>query len=291
MTNEFVTTGFQPLDACLGGLRCGEITSIVGSIDCFRTTFAIMCALHASNSNIPVLYFSTELSKEQLERRIFKIRAEKNIKDSFLIDDLFNFSFESVKEKINELQEKQEDRTATPLVIIDYLDMLIKPDIFPGSFSNRSIMLIDNLKELVQNLNVTVISINQTPRCFAWWTTTHHAAYRAIEWYRFFENSPDNILLFERWNYGGRLRAFKHAALENPNQYGINDLSCVEECRIHVTKSTSGKLKTFSWFIDPETLEYYFEEDNEKRVQHFRQEEDKLIFSNVRGKSLNKGNT
>lgn len=72
-----IATGIGRLDAMLGGLRPGEVTILAGRPSMGKTALGVTIAWNIAKAGIPVMFFSLEMSTEQLYMRV--ISAETGI--------------------------------------------------------------------------------------------------------------------------------------------------------------------------------------------------------------------
>ena len=66
---RFVKTGFQSLDTALGGGIANGLTILGAKPGSGKTSLVHQIAEHISSAEIPVLYFSLEMSREQINKK------------------------------------------------------------------------------------------------------------------------------------------------------------------------------------------------------------------------------
>ena len=218
MRNEETTilTGFKELDELTGGFRKSELVVLGGCHSMGKTAFAVNIAKNiALEQKIPVLMFSPDLSKEEIENRI--ICAETGVE----IDTLKNLQINNdEKQRIDECREKlnnspllisteclitniikkaQDEKAANPnlgLIIVDYLSFIEETEncVYIGK-------TIKKLKFLALELKIPIFVTNYVfsrrvkerenkrpyVKDFAWWKNIHILA--------------DTILLLHRDEY------------------------------------------------------------------------------------------
>ena len=81
-SNKGTSSGYDLLDKEIGGWQNGDLIIIGSRPAVGKTAFAINIALNAAaGMNIPVLFFTLEMSSESLVKRMIIREAEINIKD------------------------------------------------------------------------------------------------------------------------------------------------------------------------------------------------------------------
>ena len=149
---KIIKTGFREYDYLTKGIHSGELILIGGRAGMGKTTVALSLARNiVLKENIPVAYFSLELSKSQLINRINS--HPKKVTENFIVDDTPAITVEVVCEKCLKLKEEEK----IGLIIIDYFQLL------EGAIRDCSEILM-KLKELAQKLNVPVIVTSQLSR-------------------------------------------------------------------------------------------------------------------------------
>ena len=141
-----IASGFYDLDSFTQGFQKSELVILAGRPSMGKTALSLNIALNVlKDSNLPVLFFSLEMSKEQLTYRL--LTSESNIASmklktgnlyeedwlklntiiknlSFLplfIDDTPNISIQDIKTKIKKILFEQNQ---IGLIIIDYLQLM-----------------------------------------------------------------------------------------------------------------------------------------------------------------------
>lgn len=188
-----LTTGFNILDKATTGLHPGDLVIVAGRPGTGKTSFGLSIALNNIICNKKVLFFSIEMSKEQIVQRILcmhacvnlhKLRGGSLVKSdliklgqtndtlmmkNFIICDKAGISINEIKNNINLYL----NNNTIDLVVIDYLQ-LIKCS---GKFENRQVevsSISKELKELSKNINCPVIALSQLSRAVEARGNTNH---------------------------------------------------------------------------------------------------------------------
>ena len=183
-------TGLNDFDKKIGGLHKSDLIIIAGRPSMGKTAFATniasnICNKKINNKKTNVLFFSLEMSSEQLATRILSeisqissegirtgnlsktdfekiIKASEKLKElSLFIDDSPALTISSIRTRSRRLKRKHE----LDLIIIDYLQLI----------SGESKNLNDNrvkeisditrgLKAIAKELNIPVIALSQLSR-------------------------------------------------------------------------------------------------------------------------------
>ncbi|RMG91505.1 MAG: replicative DNA helicase [Candidatus Dadabacteria bacterium] len=179
-----VPTGFHDLDQLTAGLQPSDLIIVAGRPGMGKTSFVLNIAHYASvHENLPVGFFSLEMSREQLalrllcaEARIDSHRLRRGmLKDSdfpklaraagvlaeapFFIDDTPGISTLELRAKARRLKAE----AGLELVIVDYLQLMRAR----GSYDVREQEISEisrSLKALAKELHVPVIALSQLNR-------------------------------------------------------------------------------------------------------------------------------
>ena len=182
-------TGLNDFDKKIGGLHRSDLIIVAGRPSMGKTAFATNIASNICNNKkskkTNVLFFSLEMSSEQLATRILSeiskissegirtgnlsknefeklIKSSENLKDlSLFIDDSPALTISSIRTRSRRLKRKQ----GLDLIIIDYLQLL----------SGESKNLNDNrvkeisditrgLKAVAKELNIPIVALSQLSR-------------------------------------------------------------------------------------------------------------------------------
>lgn len=182
-----LSTGFKDLDKLTAGLQPSDLILVAARPSMGKTAFTLNIAAHvALNEKQPVVFFSLEMSKEQLMSRMIcsegvidssrlkvgdlsdddwdKLIAacDKFTKAPLYIDDTPGITAMEMRAKARRLQKEK----GLSLVIVDYLQ-LMDGGKSSRSSENRQQEISDisrSLKLLARELNVPVIALSQLSR-------------------------------------------------------------------------------------------------------------------------------
>ncbi len=160
-------TGFDDLDNILSGLQPGSYNLIGARPSMGKTALALNIAMNvAIEEKKKVIFFSLEMSKEQVEKRLFVMNAEKNntlLYDNLIIDDTPGISICELRKKCHEYSLKK----GLDLIIIDYLQLMSGETDNQKKYQGRVRELADismGINEIAKELQVPVIVLTQLPR-------------------------------------------------------------------------------------------------------------------------------
>lgn len=181
-----VPTGFTDLDRLTSGWQPSDLIIIAARPGMGKTAFTLSMARNiAVGSNIPVAFFSLEMSSVQLITRLIssetglsseKLRTGKlepheweqlnvKVKDleraPIFIDDTPSLSIFDLRAKCRRLASQH----GIQLIMIDYLQLMTAQTSAKGGNREQEISTISrNLKALAKELNVPVIALSQLSR-------------------------------------------------------------------------------------------------------------------------------
>ena len=181
-----LTSGFYELDSLTQGFQKSDLIILAGRPGMGKTALSLNMAITAiRQSKLPVLFFSLEMSKEQIIYRLLSMETNinqirlKNGKLSqpdwikltkvikilsklpFFIDDTVNLSINDIRSKIKTILFEQKK---IGLVIIDYLQLM---QISKTKLDNRAQELSQItrlLKTLAREFNIPIIALSQLSR-------------------------------------------------------------------------------------------------------------------------------
>uniref|UniRef100_A0A7C3Z147 Replicative DNA helicase n=1 Tax=Desulfobacca acetoxidans TaxID=60893 RepID=A0A7C3Z147_9BACT len=179
-----VPSGFRDLDTLTAGFQPGDLIIIAARPSMGKTALALNIAFNAAyQEQVPVAFFSLEMSKEQLVRRLLSTVGEidaAHLRRAFLTDaewqklqDAASFLMDcpiyiddspaatvlEVRSKARRL--RAEDKLG--LIIVDYLQ-LMKGGPDANSREQEISEISRSLKALAKELNVPVIALSQLSR-------------------------------------------------------------------------------------------------------------------------------
>jgi len=181
-----LTSGFYELDSFTQGFQKSDLIIIAGRPSMGKTALALNIGLNILKSlTLPVLFFSLEMSKEQLIYRI--INTETNISSMRLktgnlykedwvklnatiqnlsslplfLDDAANPSIHDIKMKIKKIIFEQ---NKIGLIIIDYLQLLQNIKSKTENRSQELAQITRSLKSIAREFQVPIIALSQLSR-------------------------------------------------------------------------------------------------------------------------------
>lgn len=181
-----ISSGFFDLDSFTQGFQKSDLIVIAGRPSMGKTALVLNMSLNIIKTlNLPVLFFSLEMSKEQLVYRI--LMDETNISSSRLktgnlyqedwlnlnntiqklstlplfIDDSPNPSIQDIKYKIKKIIFEQ---TNIGLVVIDYLQLMQNSNLSNTNRTQELSQITRSLKNLAREFQVPIIALSQLSR-------------------------------------------------------------------------------------------------------------------------------
>ena len=181
-----IPSGFDKLDKLTSGWQPSDLVIVAARPGMGKTAFTLTMARNvAVNSNIPVAFFSLEMSSVQLITRLIssetglsseKLRTGKlekheweqlNVKVKTLekaplfIDDTPSLSIFDLRAKARRLASQY----GIKMIMIDYLQLMTAGGSQKGGNREQEISMISrNLKALAKELNIPVIALSQLSR-------------------------------------------------------------------------------------------------------------------------------
>ncbi len=184
-----VDTGFIGLNRFLGGFNNSDLIVIAGRPSMGKTALATNIGFKASkskhNNNEPVLFFSLEMSSDQLAQRIV---AEQSGIDSHKLrkGEIEESEFSNIVQTQNEIQEAPFFIDDTPalsvsqiasrarrlkrteglkLIIVDYIQLIHSKNTKGPEFRVQEVSAITRqLKTVAKELNVPIVALSQLSR-------------------------------------------------------------------------------------------------------------------------------
>lgn len=181
-----LASGFYDLDSLTQGFQKSDLIIIAGRPSMGKTALALNIALNIiKNSKLPVLFFSLEMSKEQIMYRLLSIetninqsrlRSGKLYQDDWIkvtkiikimsklpifIDDTSNLSIQDIRSKIKTIIFEQ---SQIGLIIIDYLQLMQNSEFKTENRVQELSQITRTLKNLAREFNVPIIALSQLSR-------------------------------------------------------------------------------------------------------------------------------
>lgn len=183
-----IPSGFPSLDRITDGWQQSNLIVIASRPSVGKTTFALTIARNAAvDFNIPVAFFSVEMSSSQLASRLIiqesgpakedewesrdinttqwqqlEGRLQKLSKAPLYIDDTPGLSVKDFREKANKLVKDKNIR----LIVVDYLQLMTAPEEFFDQREQEEAYVASALKSTAKELEVPIIVLSQLSRTF-----------------------------------------------------------------------------------------------------------------------------
>lgn len=179
-------SGFSNLDDLTQGFQKSDLIIIAGRPSMGKTALGLNIALNCIKlSKLPILFFSLEMSKEQIFYRLLstetgidqmKLRSGKLTQTNwiklnkimrilaklpFFIDDTSNLSVQEIRSKIKTVILEQ---SQIGLVIIDYLQLMQSLDFKEGNRVQELSHITRSLKTLAKEFNIPILALSQLSR-------------------------------------------------------------------------------------------------------------------------------
>lgn len=181
-----ISSGFYDLDSFTQGFQKSDLIVIAGRPSMGKTALSLnICLNIIKNLNLPVLFFSLEMSKEQLTYRL--LTHETTIDSARLktgnlyqndwfqlnniiqnlstlplfIDDTPNLSIQDIKLKIKKIVFEQ---TQLGLIVIDYLQLMQSSNFSLLNRTQELSQITRSLKNLAREFKVPVLALSQLSR-------------------------------------------------------------------------------------------------------------------------------
>jgi|GEM_PF-2431713 len=182
-TGNIYLRGFPKISEMTAGFRAGNLTGIAGSYKSGKTTLALNFACDLAEQNIPVLFFSLEVTSVELENKILSLRTGEQYskfrnpalltddahgKIKSLIDSGDKYPLYYMTGRMDELRIGQKIRElkaryGIKAVFIDYLGYIESSVKFDSHYQTVE-YLTANLKQMAIATETTVFLIAQLNR-------------------------------------------------------------------------------------------------------------------------------
>jgi replicative DNA helicase len=179
-------SGFYDLDLLTQGFQKSELIIIAGRPSMGKTALGLNITLNIiKTSKLPVLFFSLEMSKEQIMYRLLGMEANINqmrlrngklsqndwiklnkvikiiSKLPFFTDDTPGLSIQDIRSKIKTLIF---ERTQIGLIIIDYLQLMQNSNSKPENRVEEISQITRSLKNIAREFDIPIIALSQLSR-------------------------------------------------------------------------------------------------------------------------------
>jgi replicative DNA helicase len=181
-----LSSGFYDLDSLTQGFQKSDLIIIAGRPSMGKTAFGLNIASNIiKNLKLPVLFFSLEMSKEQIMYRVLametninqmKLKSGRLSQDDwiklnkmikifsklpFFIDDTFNLSIQDIRSKIKTIIFEQNE---IGLIIIDYIQLMQNSKLKTENRVQEISQITRSLKTLAREFNIPIIALSQLSR-------------------------------------------------------------------------------------------------------------------------------
>ena len=181
-----IASGFYDLDSLTQGFQKSDLIIIAGRPSMGKTALGLNIASNIiKNLKLPVLFFSLEMSKEQIMYRLLametnlnqmKLKTGKLSKNDWLklnkiikilakfplfIDDTFDLSIQDIRSKIKTIIFEQNQ---IGLIIIDYIQLMQNSKLKSANRVQELSQITRSLKTIAREFNVPIIGLSQLSR-------------------------------------------------------------------------------------------------------------------------------
>jgi replicative DNA helicase len=181
-----LSSGFYELDSLTQGFQKSDLIILAGRPSMGKTALSLNIASNIiKNSKLPVLFFSLEMSKEQIMYRLLAMETNINqmrlksgklsqndwlklnkmikilAKFPLFIDDTFDLSIQDIRTKIKTIIFEQHQ---IGIVIIDYIQLMQNPKLRIENRVQELSQITRSLKTLAREFNIPIIGLSQLSR-------------------------------------------------------------------------------------------------------------------------------
>lgn len=181
-----LSSGFYALDSLTQGFQKSDLIIIAGRPSIGKTAFCLSLGINVIKySKTPILFFSLEMSKEQIMYRLLGMETNINqmrlrsgnlyrtdwvklskvikilSKLPFFIDDTPNLSTQDIRSKIKTVLFEQNE---IGLVMIDYLQLMQNSKFKNENRAYELSQITRSLKNIAREFNVPIIALSQLSR-------------------------------------------------------------------------------------------------------------------------------
>lgn len=181
-----LSSGFYDLDSFTQGFQKSDLIIIAGRPSMGKTALGLNIVSNViKNSKLPVVFFSLEMSKEQIMYRLLsmetsinpiKLRSGKLVQSDWIklnkimkilsklplfIDDSFNLSIQDIRSKLKTIMFEQNE---IGLIIIDYLQLMQNSKSKVENRVQELSQITRSLKNIAREFNIPVIALSQLSR-------------------------------------------------------------------------------------------------------------------------------
>ena len=213
-----IPTGFSYLDKVLGGGFHRSDFIVIGARPAMgKTSFALNLARNIAMKNRKVLFFSLEMSKEQLAQRIISTEARiisnklrtGDISDSdweklgLALQNLVNCELyfdDQANINVNEMKARALRMKDVDCIVIDYLQLMSGTKRSENRVNEVS-EITRGLKMMAKDLNIPVVTCSQLSRGVAKNSTDHRPQMTDLRESGTIEQDADIVMMLHREDY------------------------------------------------------------------------------------------
>lgn len=181
-----LASGFYDLDSLTQGFQKSDLIIIAGRPSMGKTALGLNIAANIiKNSKLPVLFFSLEMSKQQIMYRLLAMETNINqmrlktgelyqndwlklnkiikilAKFPLFIDDTFDLSIQDIRSKIKTIIFEQNQ---IGLIIIDYIQLMQNSKLRIENRVQELSQITRSLKTIAREFNIPIIGLSQLSR-------------------------------------------------------------------------------------------------------------------------------
>lgn len=181
-----IASGFYDLDSLTQGFQKSDLIIIAGRPSMGKTALGLNIASNIiKNAKLPVLFFSLEMSKEQIMYRLLSMEtsiSQMRLKSGRLyqndwlklnkmikilakfplfIDDTFDLSIQDIRSKIKTILFEQNQ---IGLIIIDYIQLMQNSKSKTDNRVQELSQITRSLKTIAREFNIPIIGLSQLSR-------------------------------------------------------------------------------------------------------------------------------
>lgn len=253
-------SGFYELDSFTQGFQKSDLIIIAGRPSMGKTALSLNIGLNViKNLTLPIIFFSLEMSKEQLIYRLIttetsisslRLKTGNLYKDDWLklndiiqnlsnlplfIDDTPNPTIQDIKAKIKKVIFEQNE---IGLVIIDYLQLMQNSKFKTENRSQELSQITRSLKNLAREFQVPIIALSQLSRNVET-RTNKRPILSDLRESGSIEQDADVVLMLYREDY------------YNPNCLNTNN-----DVQLIIAKQRNGPVGTINLQFDPKLMRF-----------------------------------
>lgn len=258
-----LTSGFYDLDSLTQGFQKSDLIIIAGRPSMGKTALSLNIAANViKNSKLPVLFFSLEMSKEQIMYRLLAMETNINqmrlkngklyqndwiklnkmikiiSKFPLFIDDTFNLSIQDIRSKIKTILFEQNE---IGLVVVDYIQLMQNPKLKIENRVQELSQITRSLKTIAREFDIPIIGLSQLSRSV--------------------ENRIDKKPILSDLRESGSLEQDADLVLmlykNNPNKHPSSSLQNDQLIELIVAKQRNGPTGTVKLKFNEEQTKFY----------------------------------